>query len=363
MEKNNSGKPKPVILTCAQPTGRLTIGNYLGAIRNWSEMLEKQECYFGIVDLHAITTPSEPATIRKNVFDCVAQYIACGLDPQKCHQFVQSHVIGHTELAWVLTCITPIGELQRMTQFKDKAAKLGFKTTENLKGGDIKFEHQGAKAQASINAGLLCYPVLMAADILLYNADMVPVGEDQRQHLELCRDLAQRFNNQYSETFTIPKAFVPKTGAKIMSLSDPSRKMSKSDDNDKSTIFILDEPDQIRKKIASAVTDSGSEILSTPEKPGVSNLLCIHSALSRKSIPDLEDHFSGKGYGELKSELTELIAESLSPVRLKYQELIKDKSYLQSVLAEGAKAAQNRAYKILSKVYRKVGFPDRPKEK
>jgi len=359
MEKDNSGKPKPTILTCAQPTGVLTIGNYLGAVRNWSEMLDQNDCYFGIVDLHAITTPSEPAILRQNVYQCVAQYIACGLDPAKCHQFVQSHVIGHTELAWVLTCITPIGELQRMTQFKDKAAKLGFKIAENNEGDDLKFEHQGARAQASINAGLLCYPVLMAADILLYNADLVPVGEDQRQHLELCRDLAQRFNHQYSETFVIPEPYVPKTGSRIMSLADPSRKMSKSDDNEKATLYILDEPDRIRKKIASAVTDSGSEIKATPEKQGVTNLLTIHSALSGKSIPELEDHFSGKGYGDLKSELTDITSESLAPVRARYKELIEDKSYLKSVLKDGAEAAQKRAYKILSKVYRKVGFPER----
>ena len=199
----------------------------------------------------------------------------------------------------------------------------------------------------------------MAADILLYNADMVPVGEDQRQHLELCRDLAQRFNHQYSETFVIPEPYVPKTGSRIMSLADPSRKMSKSDENEKATLYILDEPDRIRKKIASAVTDSGSEIKATVEKPGVTNLLTIHSALSGKSIPELEDHFSGKGYGDLKSELTEIISESLSPVRVRYKELIDDKSYLKSVLSEGAGAAQKRAYKTLSKVYRKVGFPDR----
>ena len=359
MEKDNSGKPKPVILTCAQPTGKLTIGNFLGAIRNWSEMLEQQECYFGIVDLHAITTPSEPAILRQNVFECVAQYIACGLDPAKCHQFVQSHVIGHTELAWILTCITPIGELQRMTQFKDKAAKLGFKTSEQKDGEDIKFEHQGARAQASINTGLLCYPVLMAADILLYNADLVPVGADQRQHLELCRDLAQKFNHQYSDTFVIPEPYVPKTGSKIMSLAEPTRKMSKSDNNERATLFILDEPDQIRKKIASAVTDSGSEISFSSEKPGISNLLTIHSALSEKSVTELEEYFAGKGYGDLKSELTELINDSLEPIRSRYKELIDDKAYLKSVLKEGAAAAQKRAYKILSKVYRKVGFPER----
>ena len=236
----------------------------MGAVRNWSEMLDQNECFFGIVDLHAITTPSHPATLRENVYDCVAQYIACGLDPEKCHQFTQSHVIGHTELAWVLTCITPIGELQRMTQFKDKAAKLGFKSSENS-NEEIKFTHEGARAQASINTGLLCYPVLMAADILLYNADLVPVGEDQRQHLELCRNLAQKFNHQYSDTFTIPKPYMPKTGSRIMSLADPTRKMSKSDENERASLFILDQPDQIKKKISSAVTDSGSEIKDGPE--------------------------------------------------------------------------------------------------
>ena len=188
---------------------------------------------------------------KENVYECVAQYIACGLDPEKCSQFVQSHVIGHTELAWILTCLTPIGELQRMTQFKDKASKLGFKVAESDKDGheNVKFSHQGARAQSSINAGLLCYPVLMAADILLYNADLVPVGEDQRQHLELCRDLAQKFNGQYSDTFKIPEPYVPKVGARVMSLADPNRKMSKSDENEKATIYILDEPDSIRKKL------------------------------------------------------------------------------------------------------------------
>jgi tryptophanyl-tRNA synthetase len=362
MQPNSNQETKPVILTCAQPTGKLTLGNYLGAVRNWSVMLEQNECYFGIVDLHAITTPSHPATLRQNVYDCVAQYIACGLDPEKCNQFVQSHVIGHTELAWVLTCLTPIGELQRMTQFKDKAAKLGFKSTDH-NDDNVRFTHEKSRPQSSINAGLLCYPVLMAADILLYNADLVPVGEDQRQHLELCRDLAQKFNNQYSDTFTVPKGFLPETGAKIMSLVEPLKKMSKSDENERATLYILDEPSQIKKKISSAVTDSGSEIKATADKPGVSNLLTIHSSLSGQKIENLEEYFNGKGYGDLKSELTELISESLKPVRDKYQSLIKDKSYLKEVLAQGASAAQRRANKILSKVYRKVGFPDREKAK
>ncbi len=350
-------KPKPVILTCAQPTGLLTLGNYFGAVRNWSEMLENNECYFGIVDMHAITTPIKPSVLRNNVFQCVAQYVACGLDPEKCNQFVQSHVIGHSELAWILTCLTPIGELQRMTQFKDKVSKLGFKTAENE--SDLKFSHEGARSQATISAGLLCYPVLMAADILLYNADLVPVGEDQKQHLELCRDLAQRFNHQYSETFKIPEPYLPKTGARIMSLTEPTKKMSKSDENQRSTLFLLDEPDLIKKKISSSVTDSGSEITAIPEKPGISNLLTIHSALSNQSLSDLEDRFAGKGYGALKNEVTEIISESLAPVRSKYKELINQKDYLSKILAEGAHSAQKRAYKILSKVYRKVGFPDR----
>ena len=328
-------KPKSVVLTCAQPTGMLTLGNYLGAVRNWSTMLEDHDCFFGIVDLHAITNSYTPSVLRKNVYDCVAQYIACGLDPEKCNQFVQSHVTGHTEL--------------------------GFKVAlpSEAETDSITFSHQGARAQSSINAGLLCYPVLMAADILLYNADLVPVGEDQRQHLELCRDLAQRFNGQYSETFKVPEAFVPKVGARIMSLTDPDRKMSKSDPNDKATLFVLDEPDRIKKKIASAVTDSGAEIKAVKEKPGVSNLLGIHSALSGQSLESLEAHFEGKGYGTLKSELADMIIETLNPVRKKYNELVKNKDYLNEILAKGAEGAQKRAYKMLAKVYRKAGFPDK----
>lgn len=356
-DTQTSSKPKPVILTCAQPTGNLTLGNYLGAVRNWTTMLDDYQCFFGIVDLHAITVPQKPSALRQNVYSCIAQYIACGLDPQKCHQFVQSHVIGHTELAWILTCITPIGELQRMTQFKDKVARLGFKASEVSQSGDLKFSHEGMRSQASINAGLLCYPVLMSADILLYNADLVPVGEDQRQHLELCRDLAGRFNQKYSETFVVPKPFVPKTGARIMSLVDPTKKMSKSDDNDRATIFVLDEPAQIKKKIGSAVTDSDTEIKASPEKPGITNLLSIHSSLSGESVADLESKFLGKGYGMLKSEVTDLLVESLRPVRESYKELIQDKKYLDGVLKNGAGYAQKRAFKLLTKIKRKIGLP------
>ena len=350
---------KPVILTCAQPTGVLTMGNYLGAIKNWATMLDDYNCFFGVVDQHAITVKYTPAELRKNTLSCVAQYIACGLDPERANIFIQSHVVGHTELAWLLSCIPPIGELQRMTQFKEKAAKLGFKVSDDE--NDLKFSHDGARAQASVNSGLLMYPVLMAADILLYNADAVPVGNDQRQHLELCRNLAQRFNHTYSETFTIPEPFIPKAGARIMSLQEPGAKMSKSDENQNATLFILDKPDVLKKKIMSAVTDSGSEIKAAEDKPGVSNLLQIHTAISGKSTAELEDAFVGKGYGDLKKEVTDVVVSALEPVQQRYDELNADKKYLESVLKAGAGEAQKRAYKILSKVYRKAGFVERPR--
>ena len=349
---------KPVILTCAQPTGQLTIGNYLGAVKNWATMLDDHDCYFGVVDMHAITVKYSPAELRKNTLSCTAQYIACGLDPERSNIFVQSHVTGHTELAWVLSCLTPIGELQRMTQFKEKAARLGFNVGE---GNDIKFTHDGARAGASVNAGLLMYPVLMAADILLYNADFVPVGNDQRQHLELCRDLAQRFNQNYSETFTVPKAYIPKQGARIMALQDPERKMSKSDENQSSTLYILDEPSTLKKKIMSSVTDSGSEILVSDDKPGVSNLLQVYSTMSGRSIADIADSLKGEGYGTLKKEVADAVISVLEPVQAKYKDLIDDKSYLEGVLRSGADAAQKRAYKVLGKVYRKAGFVERPR--
>ena len=353
---------KPVILTCAQPTGGLTLGNYLGAVRNWSRMQDDYECYFGIVDMHSITVPCVPAELRRNTTSCLAQYLACGLDPGKVHIFVQSHVVGHAELAWVLACLTPLGELQRMTQFKDKVAKLGFKTNEEKDDETgLKFAHSGARPQASVNSGLLSYPVLMAADILLYDADLVPVGEDQRQHLELCRDIAGRFNNLYSETFKVPDAYVSKTGARVMSLADPTRKMSKSDENQNATIFIHDEPDRILKKIGSAVTDSGNEVKAGADKPGVTNLLAIHSAITGEEIPAIEERFSGQGYGQFKQAVAEAVVETLRPVREKYFSLRDDKDYLLSVLKDGASVAQKRAYRILGKVYRKIGFVERPR--
>lgn len=332
-------KEKPLILTGAKPSGEMTLGNYLGAIKNWNTMQATSECLFPVVDMHALTVRYVPADLRKRTQMFVAQYIACGLDPDKSHIFIQSHVIGHAELSWVLSCICPIGDLQRMTQFKEKSSKPG----------------------ASINAGLLFYPVLMAADILLYNADLVPVGEDQKQHLEMARNLAQRFNTTYSETFKIPEPYIAKTGARIMSLQNPERKMSKSDENANDYILLLDPPEVIRKKILSAVTDSGSEVRASEEKPGVTNLLNILSSVTGKPIADLEHEFTGKGYGDFKKSVAEAVIASLEPVQKRYQELMKNKDYLNEVLKKGAEHAQGRAYKTLSKVYRKVGFLERPR--
>lgn len=348
---------QPVILTCAQPTNQLTLGNYLGAIRNWADMIEGHSCYFGLVDLHAITSDYSPADLRKNTFSCAAQYIACGLDPEKSHIFVQSHVTGHAELAWVLGCLTPIGDLQRMTQFKEKAAKLGFSVSDDE--NDMKFSHDGARAQASVNSGLLFYPVLMAADILLYNADKVPTGDDQKQHLELCRDLARRFNHRYSDTFTIPEPDIRKSASRVMSLQEPTKKMSKSDPDPLASIFIIDDPKLIRKKIMSAVTDSGSEVRSDPEKPGVTNLMSILGAISGETSDEIEARFKGKGYGDFKKDVAETIVEMLAPIQKRYHEYCADKTYINGVLKAGAEAAQKRAYKTLSKVYRKAGFIER----
>ena len=330
---------RKTVLTCAQPTGILHLGNYLGAVKNWGEVLNQgHECYFGVVDLHAITMPYSPADLRHNSINCVAQYIACGLDPDKAAIFMQSHVIGHTELAWVLSCITPLGQLERMTQFKDKAAKLD-----------------------QVRAGLLTYPVLMAADILIYNADLVPVGEDQIQHLELARDLARIFNNTYSPTFTLPEPVLGKAGARIMALQDPGRKMSKSDPNQGSVLYILDKPEVVRRKIGRSVTDTGSEIADKPGKDGISNLLHIMSAATGRPIVSIEDEFAGKGYGEFKSAVADAVIAMLEPVQKRYDEVIHDKGYLEDVLRKGHEKAQAKACKMLSKVYRKCGFVERPR--
>ena len=316
-------------------------------------MLDAYNCYFGVVDLHALTVLPPAADLRRNTLSCVAQYIACGLDPDRCQLFVQSHVTGHTELAWLLSCMTALGDLQRMTQFKEK---IGRPKPLSINGRELsQFEMNEIRAK-SVNAGLLMYPVLMAADILLYNAQAVPVGEDQKQHLELCRNLAHRFNNRYSETFHIPEPFIPAAGARIKSLQDPSKKMSKSDENHSATIFILDEPQVIKKKIMSAVTDSGNEIRVSEDKPGISNLLQIHAATTGRDIKELEARFQGRGYGALKGELVDVVVSELNPVRTRHSELMQDKSYLQSVLQTGAQHAQKRANRVLSKVYRKMGL-------
>jgi tryptophanyl-tRNA synthetase len=328
---------KPLILTGAKPSGEMTLGNYLGAIKNWSAMQASYECLFPIVDMHAITVRYVPAELRKRTLAFAAQYIACGLDPATSHIFIQSHVTGHAELSWVLSCLCPVGDLHRMTQFKDKSSKPG----------------------ASINAGLLFYPVLMAADILLYNADLVPVGEDQKQHLELARNLAQRFNSTYSETFKVPEPYIAKTGARIMALQNPDRKMSKSDDNPNDCILLLDPPEVIRKKILSAVTDSGSEVRQDLDKPGVSNLLNIMSSVTDRPVADLENDFAGKGYGEFKAAVADAVVARLEPVQSRYRELLDNKDYLAQVLKAGDEVAQARAYKMLAKVYRKVGFLER----
>lgn len=332
---NGESENRKVVLTCAQPTGKLHLGNYLGAVKNWVEMSEKYECYFGVVDMHAITIPYVPADLKKNVYECTAQYMACGLDPEKCNLFLQSSIVGHAELAWILGCICPLGQLERMTQYKDKASK----HKENL------------------NSGLLYYPVLMASDILIYNADVVPVGEDQKQHIELTRDLAQKFNSRYSDTFKIPEPYIPQAGARIMSLQTPTSKMSKSDPNQNGTLYITDDPAVLRKKIMSAVTDSDSEVRYDIEnKAGVSNLMSIMSALSGKSFDDIETEFKGKGYGDFKKAVADVVVDALAPVREKFLEISADKKRIESALSKGNQAAQRRVNRLMSKVYRKVGF-------
>ncbi len=339
MTETSEKKPaKPVVLTCAQPTGRLHLGNYLGAVLNWGRMQDDHECYFGIVDQHAITVSYVPAQLRENTYSCLAQYVACGLDPVKSRLFAQSHVIGHTELAWILGCICPLGQLERMTQFKDKSRK-----------------------QESVDAGLLFFPVLMAADILLYNAALVPVGDDQKQHLELARDLAEKFNHRYSDTFKVPEPFISKVGSRIMSLQDPTAKMSKSDPNHAATVFITDRPEEVRKKIMSAVTDSSAEVRAGADKPGVTNLLSIMSACTGRSVATLEAEFAGKGYGDFKKAVADAVVAMLDPVRLRYDELIKDRGELDRILKSGAEQAQATAFRTLSKVNRKVGFVERPR--
>ncbi len=327
---------KKRILSGIQPSGALTLGNYIGALRNWVELQnnDEYECYYMLADLHTITVRQVPKDFRKNALDLLALFIAAGIDPDKSPVFFQSHVPAHAQLSWVLTCNTYMGELSRMTQYKDKSQK-----------------HAG-----NINAGLFTYPSLMAADILLYQADLVPVGADQNQHLELTRDLANRFNNAYSETFKVPEGYIPKVGARIMSLQDPTQKMSKSDSNENGYILLLDTPEVIVRKIKRAVTDSGSEVKRGEGKAGVENLMNIYSAVTGSSMEKIEERFDGKGYGIFKAEVADAVVEALRPIQERYRELMENKDYLEQVYRKGAAAASRTAAKTLSKVYRKVGF-------
>ena len=332
---------RPVVLSGIQPSGRLTIGNYLGAIKNWLPLHEQYDCYYMLVDLHAITVRQHPATLRERCYEFLALYIACGLDPAKNVLFVQSHVAAHARLSWVLNCYTQMGELNRMTQFKDKSAK-----------------HVD-----NINAGLFDYPVLMVADILLYDTAQVPVGDDQKQHLELTRDVAIRFNNIYLEqnggqpVFQVPEPMIPPVGARIMGLQEPTAKMSKSDDAETNSVYLLDTPDVITRKIKRAVTDMDGGIRYAPaEKPGVSNLLSILSATSGESIAALEARFAGQGYGALKGATAEAVVECLKPVQARYNELREDRAGLQRVLKDGAERASQRADATLKRVHDVLGF-------
>ncbi|MBS7316459.1 MAG: tryptophan--tRNA ligase [Clostridiaceae bacterium] len=334
MDVNTAAK-KPVMLSGIKPSGELTLGSYVGAIRNWAERADDYDCYYFMADLHAITVRQKPADLRRRTIEQLAQYIACGLDPEKNTLFIQSHVHEHAELGWVLNCYAMFGELSRMTQFKDKSAK----NAEN------------------INGGLFTYPSLMAADILLYQPDYVPVGEDQKQHVELTRDIANRFNGVYGETFKIPQSFVPKIGARVMSLVDPTRKMSKSEDEDPGRIILMDKPEDIMRRFKRAVTDSEAEVRYDPEKkPGISNLMTIYAAATGRSFAEIEAEFAGHGYGDFKTKVGEAVVELLRPIREKTEEILKDKAYLESVYTDGARRAQYIARKTLDKVYRKVGF-------
>lgn len=320
-----------------QATGTLTLGNYLGALKNWVNLNEEYECIYGVMDLHSLTVRQTPAEFRKNARSLYALYVAAGLDPEKNCIYYQSHVSGHAELSWILSCFTYMGELNRMTQFKDKSSR-----------------HAD-----NINAGLYTYPVLMASDILLYQADLVPVGQDQKQHLEITRDIAQRFNALYGDVFTVPEAYIPKAGAKIMSLSDPQKKMSKSDENANATILLLDDRDSIIRKFKRAVTDSDTVVRYAEEKPGIRNLMDIYSCVTGKDYSAIEQEFEGRGYGEFKLAVGETVADELSPLQKHYASLIEDKAYLDSMIKMNDEKAAYYAAKTLRKVQKKVGLTER----
>jgi len=326
---------KKVILSGIQPSGAMTLGTYIGALRNWAALSDEYECYYMIVDMHAITARQDPAKLRKTPFEQLAQYIACGLDPAKNTLFIQSHVPAHSQLAWVLNCYTMFGELSRMTQFKDKSSK----NAEN------------------INAGLFTYPALQAADILLYQADLVPVGGDQKQHVELTRDIAVRFNGIYGDVFKLPEPYIPEVGARIMDLQTPTNKMSKSEIDTGGCILILDKPEDIMRSFKRAVTDSETSVRFDKEnKPGVSNLMQIYSVCSGKNFEEIENEFAGQGYGAFKPIVGEAVVELLRPIREEATKLLGDKAYLESIFKAGAEKASYTANRTLRKVYKKIGF-------
>ena len=331
-------KQKKRILSGIQPSGDLTLGSYLGAIRNWSALADEYDCYYMMADMHTITVRQTPADLRRRTLTQLAAYIACGLDPEKNVLFIQSHVPAHAQLGWVLDCYTMFGELSRMTQFKDKSAK----NADN------------------INAGLFTYPALMAADILLYQADLVPVGEDQKQHVEICRDIANRFNGIYGDVFKMPDPYIPKVGARVMSLTTPTSKMSKSDKDQNGCVYMLEKPEDILRKFKKAVTDSEACVRFDPkEKPGVSNLMQIYSVCTGKDYAAIEAEFSGRGYGDFKLAVGEAVVEMLRPIREETERILADKTYLETVYRTGAERAGAVANKTLRKVYKKVGFVER----
>lgn len=328
---------KKTLFSGMQATGNLTLGNYLGALKNWVTLCDEYECFFAVVDMHSITVRQDPAELRKRARNLLMLYMAAGIDPEKNCLYYQSHVSGHAELAWILNCYAYMGELNRMTQFKDKAAK-----------------HAD-----NINSGLFTYPVLMAADILLFQADVVPVGIDQMQHLELTRDIAQRFNSIYGDVFTIPEAYLGKVGAKIMSLQDPGKKMSKSDENVNGSIYLMDDPDTIIRKCKRAVTDSMAEVRYSDEQPGIKNLLDIYCACTNKTVDEALKEFEGKGYGDFKLAVGESVVGVLKPLQDRFNDLSKNKDYVDSIIKNNAEKANYFASKTLRKVQRKIGFPDR----
>ena len=323
-------------LSCIQPSGTFTLGNYLGALKNWVKMEKSGEydCLYAVADLHAITVRQEPAALRRQIIDAYAMLLALGLDPEQSIIFIQSHVAAHSQLAWLLNCYTQFGEMSRMTQFKDKSAK-----------------HAD-----NVNVGLFSYPVLMAADILLYQPDIVPVGQDQKQHVEICRDIAARFNNIYGDVFKMPAPYIPPQGARVMSLQDPTKKMSKSDENVNSWIAVLDKPEDIIRKVNRAVTDSEARVCIGENKAGINNLMGIHSVITGKSFDEITAEFEGKGYGDFKKAVGEAIVEELRPIRENYERIVKDKASLEALYRSGAEKAERIAYRTLGKAMKKIGF-------